>query len=427
MKHLELLKSTVARQFGRPILNRPDSEQLSQDIFEKLHLHISYNTIRRFFSLADHQKHNASHATLTILAQYVGYKSFQSFNVVAKNIDPTLKIQEFLIQIQFSNTISSENTKQLIQNINEQHLLSTLLPGLIFTAFQKNDRAFLEQFFTLDKLFDKSNYLQYELFFALQLIGLQIREQSNLQKRLWEVWSQQTNGRLFYFEFFVDMDFLIVSHHKAIEHYLLYSRSAQDIIFAESLLCWKALWLNDKKNLEQSIKKLESHVLTKTIHPIPTARLYNCLLVFYKKQAQQSKYLKLIFEIERELISRQTDIDPFFHYWIIEGLVIVGEYDLCLQIIETIEDNWSQVMQRFYNHGAQIKTQIIKCRCLYALNQTKKAHQIFKLIDLENCYSFSRIYDQLFLPPEYLNGLAKQGQQLGYTDMMRMLNQKSPK
>ena len=151
------------------------------------------------------------------------------------------------------------------------------------------------------------------------------------------------------------------------------------------------------------------------------------MLVFYKKQAQQSKYLKLIFEIKRELVSRQTDIDPFFYYWIIEGLVIVGEYDLCLQIIETIEDNWSQVMQRFYNHGAQIKTQIIKCRCLYALNQPKKAQQIFKLIDLEKCYSFSRIYDQLFLPPEYLNGLAKQGQQLGYTDMMRMLNQKSPK
>jgi hypothetical protein len=421
---LELLKIAVIRQFGRPILNRPDCEELSLEIYEKTHEHISYNTLRRFYSLADQDKHTASRSTLTILARYLGFKNYPAFCAVAQDIDPVINIQELLVQLQFETHISTDTIDQIILKTSDQQLLSTLLPGLIFTAIHKNDVDFLKRFFELDNLFDHRNYLNHELYHALLLLGIEVRTRTIIRDELWKCWASNSRARIFYFEFFVDMDYLMVSHHQAIQNYLVHSKNHQDKIFAKSLLCWRSLFLNENSQTSSWIEQLMLHFFNTKIHPIPRARLLNCLLVYYYLNNEKTEFTKVLQKIHMEHEERLQDLDPFFQYWIIEGLCIVGEFNYCLEIIENIETNWSQVAQRFYNKGALTKTQIIKCRCLHEIGLIVQAKQLYQKINTRDCYAFSRIYDQIFLPSPYTSEVFKDIEKLKYEGLFHTLNQK---
>lgn len=421
---IELLKIAVTRHFGRPIMNRPDCEELSRKIYETTHEHVSYNTLRRFYSLADQNKHQASRSTLTILARYLGFKNYPAFCAVAQNIDPLIRIQDFIVQLQFESSINIDNVEQIIQKTTDLQLLSTLLPGIIFTATKKNDLPFLRCFFELNSLFENRSYLNHEIYHALLLLGVELRTFTNQREELWQYWSSNSRARFFYFEFFVDMDYLMVSHHKAIEYYLHNSNNQQDEIFAKSLLCWRSVFLENNSETVSWIEQLKVHFGDAKIHPIPRARLLNCLLVFCYLNKEKTEFTSIIQMIQIEHKSRQKDLDPFFQYWIIEGLCIVGEFDYCLEIIDNIETNWSQVAQRFYNKGALAKTQMIKCRCLYEKGLKTKAKQLFNKINTQDCYAFSRIYDQVFLPSEYTKDVYNEIEKLKYKGLFLTLNQK---
>ncbi len=420
----ELLKIAVTRHFGRPIINRPDCEELSRRIYEKTHEHISYNTLRRLYSLADQDKHKASNSTLTILARYLGYNNYPAFCEVAQHIDPLLRIQEFMVQVQFEAQLNFKAVEQLIEKTTDQQLLSTLLPGLIFTAIKKKDIHFLKRFFELDFLFNDRSYLNHELYHALLLLGVELRTFTKRRDEIWKYWSSNLRARFFYFEFFVDMDYLMILHDKAIEFYLYNAKNLQDEIFAKSLLCWRSIFLEDNFQTTAWIQQLEPLDMNTEIHPIPRARLFNCLLVFYYFKKQKTNFTKILQKIQIEHEKRLQDLDPFFQYWIIEGLCIVGEFDYCLQIIESVEVNWSQVAQRFYNKGAHTKMQIIKCRCLYEMEKKIQADQLYQRINTNDCYAFSRMYDQVFLPSEYIFDKQNNLDKLKLSSITKRINQK---
>lgn len=421
---LDLLRIAVARAFGRRIVNRPDCELLSQAIYEKVHEHISYNTLRRFFAISDQNRHIPSRATLNILARYVGYKNFAAFSEMTNDSDPLLKWQAYFVSLEFDQCLSFNKVNELIKVTVDHQLFNTFLPALLLSAIEKNDSNFLKRFFELDILFTDANYLKHELFYAIQLLGIKLRSRTTLAEILWTHWANDERGRIFYFELFVDMDYLMISHYKALESYLQKAQKKQDLIFAQSLLCWRSLFLGDQMETDHWIEQLKTHENELSIHPIPRARLLNCLLVYYYINKQEIALIRILQKIKSELNVRQNELDPFFQYWILEGLCIIGNYDDCLQIIEDMESKWSMDGQRFYNKGALTKTQIIKCRCLHAKGLKSQAKQLFQKMNVHECYAFSRIYDQVFLPPEYTKDVHNQIEKLKYKGLFFTLNQK---
>jgi hypothetical protein len=420
---LELLKVAVTRKFGRPVINRPDCEELSLEIYAEIHEHISYNTLRRFFKIADQDRHEASRSTLNILARYIGYKNYHAFCSISTEVDPLLQLQEFFLRMQFENQISIPDLNQMIASFPDRSLICTLLLSFICKAIEKNDVLFIQRFFELDDLFKNRNYLDHELYFVIQFLGIELRSKPQFAAQVWPHWAAHPIARLFYFELFVDMDFLMVSHYQALESYLSNSQNSQDKIFAKSLLCWRSIFLENELETAKYITDLEAVQLDSDTHPIPIARMYNCLLVYYHINKQKLKYNETIEKIVAEVQKRQKEFDPFFHYWIIEGLCMVQEIDLCLQIIEKIETNWSQVAQQFYNKGALNKTQIIKCRCLNNKGDGTQVKNILKKININNSFTFSRIYDQLFLPSEFNGHLNKKFEELKFKGVLKFLNQ----
>ncbi|NDD80451.1 MAG: hypothetical protein EBZ33_05850, partial [Flavobacteriia bacterium] len=72
------LKRALIRQFGRPILTKSDAQDLETAIFESTGEMVSYNTIRRFFGLAQGGEPRTS--VLNIYSRYLGFPSYMDFH-----------------------------------------------------------------------------------------------------------------------------------------------------------------------------------------------------------------------------------------------------------------------------------------------------------------------------------------------------------
>lgn len=73
------LKKVIESKLGRQIERRGDCQFLSDRINEELNAFLSYNTIRRVFGVENGCEIKPRISTLNILAQFVGYKSFELF------------------------------------------------------------------------------------------------------------------------------------------------------------------------------------------------------------------------------------------------------------------------------------------------------------------------------------------------------------
>ncbi len=78
-----LLKS-VESKISRKIVSRGDCEYLEQRIYTDIGIKISYNTLRRVFSVDKSHTIKPRESTLNILAQFVGFDSYSSFSKETK-------------------------------------------------------------------------------------------------------------------------------------------------------------------------------------------------------------------------------------------------------------------------------------------------------------------------------------------------------
>jgi hypothetical protein len=82
---IDELKLELEKTFNRKILDRGDCEALVQDIYEKTGALLSYNTLRRFFGLAEYRKPREN--TLDQFAVYCGFRSFKDFSQRYTEVD----------------------------------------------------------------------------------------------------------------------------------------------------------------------------------------------------------------------------------------------------------------------------------------------------------------------------------------------------
>lgn len=96
------LKVEIEKKFNRSIIDRGSCEALAQDIYEHNGIMISYNTLRRFFGLAEFRKPRES--SLDLLANYCGFNSYKNFchRFTDKNTWPTW--ERMFIVLSLGNT-----------------------------------------------------------------------------------------------------------------------------------------------------------------------------------------------------------------------------------------------------------------------------------------------------------------------------------
>ena len=275
---------------------------------------------------------------------------------------------------------------------SDEHAFN-LMNSVVLFAFKREDVNFLKDLFKLRRVFNGDHYLNTNLYFLIQTIGIHVRNHTEISELLWEEWAKNPTARFYYFELFVDMDYLMASHYKAIEFYHGNSNIPQDILFSSSLLAWRSLILEDFEVVNKYIPTIKNIDLNSDIHPITVARAYNVLLL--NEFLQEGKNSKtLLAQINASRTYFDTTDYPFFEFWICEGLALTHQYNLVLKYINSIYSK-TQGKDIFYIKGSLERIKLIKEYTLFKTRKIKKS-KIDKIATLSKLDNFSREYDGLF-------------------------------
>jgi hypothetical protein len=392
--NFENLKGEIEKVFGKKVSNRPDCEVLSLAIYAKTKETISYNTLRRFFNLAGEKNTTSlSNSTLDILAKYCEYECYAEFLVEKSSKNNLSLIYNLQLEIQQKKAFTIEYIEACLHQFDSDEHVFNLMNSIVHFAFQRGDVNFLKDVFKIKRVFNGDHYLNTNLYFLIQKIGIHIRNHSEISEELWEEWATNPIARYYYFELFVDMDFLMINHFKAIEFYHKNSNQPQDLLFSNSILAWSNLILEDFEAANKYISKIKTFDFHTDIHPITVARAYNVLLL--NEFLQEGKNSDALLEqINVSKAHFDSSHYPFFEFWICEGLVLTHQYEMVLNCIDSIYTK-TKGKDIFYLKGSLERIKLIKEFTLFKTRKIIKS-EIDKIGTLSKLDNFSREYDSLF-------------------------------
>ncbi len=421
--NFENLKEEIEKVFGKKVSNRPDCEALSLAIYEKSKKTISYNTLRRFFNLAGQRNTNSlSHSTLDILARYCEYECYAEF-ISEKSSKKNLSlIYNLQLEIQQKEAFTIDYIESCLHQFDSNEHVFNLMNSIVHFAFQREDVNFLKDVFKIKRVFNGDHYLNTNLYFLIQKIGIHIRNHSEISEVLWQEWATNPIARFYYFELFVDMDFFMINHYKAIEFYHKNSNQPQDLLFSNSILAWRNLILEDFEAANSFISTIKTIDFHTDIHPITVARAYNVLLL--NEFLQEGKNLEtLLDQINVSRANFDSSDYPFFEFWICEGLVLTHQYEMVLNCIDSIYTK-TKGKDIFYLKGSLERIKLIEEYTLFKTGKTIKS-EIDKIRTLSKLDNFSREYDSLFYyavnPSELTEEIKSTITKRGYLKMLEWL------
>jgi hypothetical protein len=422
MDFLEL-KEAIENIFGKQISNRPDCEALSESIYSKTKRKISYNTLRRLFGLAGIKNTTSlSAGTLDILANYcnyISYSEFQKKKALKTNLSVLYRLQ---LELQQNEHFRFENIELSLRQLTYVDQAYNYMNSVILLAFKRNDTALLKQIFQFKQIFNGEHYLNSNLYYLIQTIGLQTRNHPEIADQLWEYWSKDESARYYYFELFVDMDYLIISHYRALTYYYTNSTKPQDILFSSSLLTWRHLILKENEEVNKYLSIIHTIDFQKNIHPIVVARIYNALLLndFLENQKSSKKLLEKVHQIRLLFDSESI---PFFEFWICESLVLTKNYELAVQCIDSIYLKTTDNVDDYYLKGSIEKINAIANFCKSKLGISRGKDKT--AINLNAMDIYSKEYDSLFYYAQRKENLndttVSKIKHLGYSNLFELL------
>jgi hypothetical protein len=262
------LKEEISFKLGNEIQNRGDCELLSNQILNETGEFVSYNTLRRFFTI-DQKTVSPRVSTLDILARYVGYQSFGHFI----SVDPQHRF--FQQNLEIAEIVHYDDTSLISTHYkrickNQRQVIDFLIYLICDYIYRGKHQSLIEILDTLSV--DSSRFSYDEKLYIGNRVGLSLR---NSHFRLKAASPLFRNSILneFVFEIFVDYSSLNGYYSKFISTKPV---SHTQRIFKYSLKQFKA-YLNNKTPLP--IRKFISRAVNEDLHPILKGRLLSLELI----------------------------------------------------------------------------------------------------------------------------------------------------
>ncbi len=267
---MEELKSQIEKSFGKKIISRGDCELLSDDLYRKTGVVISYNTFRRMFGLAEYRQPRLT--TLNHLSNYIGFQSYQDFTQRFAEVDSWPTWETLYV------TLSTGSMHDIVEMLRYRQL-NNLQFAISFTVVTRelllrNDRVLLVELF-------KCPYFQFsrmpydEVAQIGVLTGLLFRTYSNdeIEKQL----LKEPNFRDLILKIYVDYARLNGKYGKWID-WLLKSKGLDEesVTFIRCLSIWRR-YLQSQPFLKKEIALLPD--LKNQQHPILFGRLFGLKLL----------------------------------------------------------------------------------------------------------------------------------------------------
>lgn len=401
----QYLKSCIEKEYNIKIESAPSCKLLSELIFKRKKITISYSTIRRLFNLIPKNVGSPSMYTLDSIVKSIGFADWKEFKNYQEKYNVNSinqNIQLYFNQIDDSNNLIFETVKNIsLYTWNGGYQLQYI----ILLAIQKNDFKLLSKIVKLN--FEINNQLVYEclvmsfqsFYFeaiknnekVINFVKDHLGQSLVLQKCLVQAYVDERYLNGFF------GDWLAISYQKELEDFS---------IFKNLLLCEKS-YINQNQELAKFYFESVLHLLKNfkfKIHPILLARISAWELILYHTESylhQFFKKLKEPFEKADFLVIYSRLI---WSYYQSNKIIIYLEKDL-LNDFPTVKD--------FFQKG-RYNILLLSISINYLLNdENEMAKEYFELFDhnilgydIVN-FDFYRnwiaILKKKFISPEYCN------------------------
>jgi hypothetical protein len=307
---IDELKNEVEKTLGRKVHTRGDCELLSEDLYVKTGLIVSYNTFRRLFEIIDYRKPRES--TLDALSIYIGFQSFQDFTKRFSEVD-TWPMWEQLYVI-LSDANPNEILKYLQYRRRQQDHFTIAFTIVVRELLNRNDISTLLLIFR-DPLF-QFRALPYDQVAQIGvLIGLHFRT-LNI-KETEEVLLLEPNFRDLVFKIFVDYGRLNGKYGEWIDYLSgIEGLDQETTVFISCLQIWRSL-LNNKAPDAGKLKSLPNLNLEQ--HPILFGRLFGLKMLATKLKKNKEQ---LIFEMDSRLHKEPHFVTELLYEPAVQALVL---------------------------------------------------------------------------------------------------------
>jgi hypothetical protein len=321
------LQKKVAEQFGRHIVSLSDCEELVEQLSDKCNAQISAQTLRRFFGIVKSES-NYSNYTLNLLANYCGFRDFESFRISYR----TTELELFFGDVENEQKDYWRKSEELCIRI------SSSADMLVSTHHQLMEFPMARKFFM---------------------------EHHPMRDLLGTVYTQY---------------FLA---------YLKFNTSAENRIFAYGFLFKSAFLQQNLELLELYYKKLKEVEIVEITHVIPAALKYGTILLYADFTKNEYLFRKTFAEMknirEHYLESSQKSVCSF-EYTVLESLIFTNrrkEINFLLdnQTIQTKDDEFYVPFDRKETHEEVWK--ILSAVSYQKLNNHAEAQKILNCVNLE--------------------------------------------
>ncbi len=313
-KMVEELKGQIEKSFGRKIISRGDCELLSDDLYRKTGVVISYNTIRRMFGLAEYRQPRLT--TLNLLSNYIGFQSYHDFTQRFAEVDAWPTWETLYV------TLSTGSMHEIIEMLRYRQL-NNLQFAISFTVVTRelllrDDRVLLVELFRCP-YFQFSKMPYDEVAQIGVLTGLLFRTYSNdeLEKKL----LKEPNFRDLILKIFVDYGRLNRKYGKWID-WLLKSKGldVETVTFIRCLSIWKR-YLHSQIFLLKEIAILPE--LINEQHPILFGRLFGLKLLSAESANSRNSIIR---RMKARLKKNPDSKTELLHEPAIQALVIRNKF-----------------------------------------------------------------------------------------------------
>lgn len=244
-----------------------------------------------------------------------------------------------LFQITANEGLDFKLMKRVCLSGENETLVSNLIANFYQIAYEIEDFATLERFCELPESVLSS--LEVRL-----AVGNSFREKNSIRDRIIHLFASHQLGRIYFFERFVDINYLFNNYRFRIEEYLKHSNTKENKLFGNTILYLAGFLQMDISECQHHfsiVKEIPTHA---NIHPWPIGRKVFCLIL-HRYFIEHSEITDL-----GELIRQYTTEAYAYEGYLKQGLVEFEQYImLALVLIQRFDelDNMLTHVFTFYN------------------------------------------------------------------------------
>ena len=162
--------------------------------------------------------------------------------------------------------------ERVCNSVEDQALVSNLMASFYQIAYE------IEDFDTLNRFIELPEWVLGSLEVRLA-VGNSFRVKKSIRDRVIRLFASHKLARIYFYERFVDINYLFNNFRFRIEEYLKYAHTKENILFGHSILYLAGFFEMDAGICRQQFSRVAEIPTNEDVHPWPIGRKVSCIIL----------------------------------------------------------------------------------------------------------------------------------------------------